>query len=143
MTEFTSYVIKPNGMLHRYKIKHLIIGSGLEITDSKILLLSEQDIRNLYSDVPEDILVAKIIFFSNFPVEVGILKGENAIEIFHTLCGSNTIPSLCEPGSIRHTFGCKEPIIVAGIDYYLNVIHRPNKKELKENLKIIKSLLSR
>ncbi|NCU28280.1 MAG: hypothetical protein EOM85_01240 [Candidatus Moranbacteria bacterium] len=140
MKEFTSFIIKPDGMVNRSAIRDMILKSGLVITESKILLLPKWAIEILYDNVPANILVAKEEYFSS-PVEVGLIEGENAIETFFELCGSKTRPSECDPGTIRAIFGKASPTLIKGVDYFLNAIHRPNREEAVKNIELIKSLL--
>lgn len=140
MKELTSFIIKPDGMSHREEIRKIIARAGLVIIESKILLLPKWAIEVLYDNVPKNILVAKEEYFSS-PVEVGIIEGENAVDAFFELCGSNTRPSECAPGTLRAIFGKVNPVPIKGIDYYLNAIHRPNREEVKKNIDLIKSLL--
>jgi len=138
--ETTGYIIKPDGMTRREEIREYILKSGLEITESRILLLPKRVINILYSNVPKKILLIKRKYFSS-EVEIGLISGKNAIDNFFLLCGTKTKPSECDPFTIRYLFGKKKPILINGIQYYLNAIHRPNKKEVAKNIKLIKSLL--
>lgn len=123
MPERSMYMIKPEAMESRDEIRELI-GRHLAITAMKTLRLPRQAIRELYADLDGDLWTATDSALRN-PVELGVVEGEDAIEVMLELAGSETDPSKCDPNSIRFKYGTHLPTMINDTPYYPNAIHRP------------------
>ena len=140
---FSMYIIKPEGMKYRAQIRDVLQRSGLKIIDSTEILLTNGILDGLYDNVNKEVRRELHRFLEDQFVEIGIVRGHNALSRLVEVTGKNTNPALCEEGTIRRLFGWSEPLLLHGRYYYFgNVIHRPkNMKELRHDLVIAKEYL--
>lgn len=139
--ETSFYVIKPHGLVFREEVRATIEGAGLIITESKKLVMHEWALEIIYSDLPEKYRKAVFQSFKDAFVEVGLVKGENAIETLLQITGTELDPADCAPCSIRFKFGGRKPFMIDGVRCYANIIHRPkNKTEAEIGIKVFRVL---
>ncbi len=140
---FSMYIIKPEGMKYRAQIRDVLQGSGLEIIDSTEILLTNGILDGLYDNINKNVRRGLHRFLEDQFVEIGIVKGYNALSRLVRVTGKNTNPALCEEGTIRRMFGWTKPLLLhSGYHYFGNAIHRPkNAKELQHDLGIAKQYL--
>lgn len=135
--ETTFFIIKPEAFKRRAQIKRFILSnSNLEIVESAKATLTARDIREIYlDDLKTPLLRATIMHYKQRAVEIGVIKGENAVSVFSKLCGTDPDPKKCEPGTIRREFGNKRIIKYGEVTYYLNSIHRSSQNEAETCVK--------
>lgn len=139
--ETSFYIIKPHGLVFREEVRAMIEGAGLIITESKKLVMHEWALEIVYSDLPEKYRKAVFRPFKDALVEVGLVKGESAIETLLQITGTELDPVDCNPGSIRFKFGGCKPSMIDGVRCYTNIIHRPrNKTEAEIGIKVFRML---
>lgn len=143
--EYAPYIIKPEGMNIRGKIRQMIRKGGLEIREHGLVLLNQDILDSLYENLRSDIRYAIYKFLTIRKVEVGIVYGTNAFRRMIQICGEHLDPMLCAPGTIRREFGWRKPVNIGGkknFFYYGNIIHRAKKPlELTRDLEIVRRLL--
>lgn len=120
----TGYLIKPEAMNVTDEIRKDIRANGLEIIIYKKIILSENDIETIYREVDAHILQATKNHMASKEVEIGILRGEKALERFYRLVGKEGEPKSCEDGTLRKKYG-KPTIFIEDKPFFLNAIHRP------------------
>lgn len=134
------YIIKPEAMASRSKIRTMIERAGPVISEAKILVLPEWTLKKLYADLSEDLWNATCLAFVSL-VEIGLVTGENAVADLLNIAGTETAPAECDPSSIRFRFGRKDPFVIGKMKYYANAIHRPkNKREAKRDVRTFHQL---
>lgn len=122
-------MIKPEGMHYQGEIRdyigrHLSIGAIRRVTPS----LPDWVLDELYDDLTPELRRATRAAFDG-PVELGLVHGNDAIAQLLMLVGEKTSPAECHPDSIRHRFGIPEPVILEGVPYFRNAVHRPKTPE--------------
>jgi nucleoside diphosphate kinase len=138
--EETIYMIKPEAMMHSKSIRALMERRELQIVLRKRLVLPSWALTCFYPDLLGDLLKLTTLAFLA-QVEIGLLQGNEAIERFRILAGTETAPAKCEPGSIRGKYGIVQPFRVGGAIYYANAIHRPkNSDEARKDIGIFHKL---
>ncbi len=139
--ETSFYIIKPHGLMFRDKIRAMIEAGGLIITESKRLVLPDWALKIIYSDLPEKYRDAVFQSYKGAFVEVGLVIGEDAIDKLLRIAGTELDPVDCAHGTIRSTFGGREPFIIDGVRCYANIIHRSrNKMEAEKDIEIFHAL---
>lgn len=139
--ETTALIIKPEALTYAEEIKEIIQQGDLTIVASRKLVLPHHAINILYPELSSQLHEITLSIFRN-EVEIGLIKGTDAIKNFFLLSGTETSPSLCAPHTIRFRFGKKTPRIVGNYQYFENAIHRPkNLEEAKRDVEMIKNLL--
>ncbi len=140
---FSMYIIKPEGMGYRKEIRDILERGGLQIIDATEIILTNEILDGLYDNLQGNVRRELHRFFEDQSVEIGIVKGHNALSRLVRITGKDTNPAKCEEGTIRKMFGWSEPLLLHGRYYYFgNVIHRPkNIRELEHDLAIAKRYL--
>ena len=137
----SSYIIKPHGLVFRTEIRAMIESSGLVIAESKHVILPMWALERIYYDLAEKYRSAIFRQYEGAFVEVGLVRGERAVEKLLCIAGRELDPIDCAPESIRFKFGKHEPHMVDGIRCYANVIHRPrNESEAVDGVIIFNML---
>ncbi|MFA5998370.1 MAG: nucleoside-diphosphate kinase [Candidatus Paceibacterota bacterium] len=139
--EQSVYIIKPEGMLLRNAIRQMILSAGLSVADFYTVMIPRWVPAVLYPSLSrEDGEIWRITceHLINKKCEIGIVRGERAIERLVAVCGAETNPMQCDPLTVRGLFGEKTPIELAGGErYWLNAIHRSkNHEEVLRDAKI-------
>lgn len=137
------YIIKPDGVLHREKIRAMIVSAGLNIVASKTVYLDPDALYTLYPDAPLNILIFIMgEEMLNGRCEIGIVEGDNAIERLVELCGEKVNPFECRTGTIRYAFkDHSTETRVNDYTYYRNTIHRSkNETEVQRDLELYERL---
>lgn len=127
------FIIKPEAWAKREEIKRCIENeSGLKIIDSKTIVLSKDDVDVLYrDDTDTDLMLSIKKHLIGQTVEVGIVEGENAVEVLDRICGHWPDPKDCAKGTIRRNFSNPQPIELNGRNFFLNAIHKASLDEVK------------
>ena len=102
----TLSIIKPDAVKKGYveQICARIEDSGLKIVLKKELLLTKNQAEGFYAEHKgKPFFEALIDFMTSGPVQVQILKGEDAITRYRSLMGS-TNPKEADPGTLRYDF---------------------------------------
>jgi nucleoside diphosphate kinase len=140
------YIIKPEGMAHREVIRQMIELAGLVIVSSRLVVLPEEVMAELYPDLYHEqgeFWHATKERLAGEWCEVGIVEAEKAISKLLTICGEATDPRDCGPETIRARFGTKPYFRHGAFVYYQNVIHRSkNEREAATDLRIAHKLLT-
>ena len=123
------YIIKPEAMHVRAKIRNLITESGLRIVRAVEIIIPASSLNSLYTDLNSDLRKATQLFMGNEPCEIGEVAGENAVNLLLAVCGHSTDPSQCTPKSVRGLFGIRQAESVGSAIYFKNAIHRPKTEE--------------
>lgn len=142
MKEQTFFCIRPQFFTRRKAIRKIIKDSGLLIVQSKVVWLTESDVRVLYgSEEPSLYFDVSLEFMTCGFSEVGIIEGDRVIHRLSKLTGETHIPMDCEAHTLRRIFGKKRPIRFKGFDYYINPLHRScNDLEATRELNLFQEL---
>ena len=139
--ETSFYIIKPHGLMIRDKITTMIEAGGLIITENKNLILPDWALKIIYSDLPEKYMSAVFQPFKNTLIEVGLVIGEDAINRLLQITGTELDPVDCAYETIRFKFGGRKPLMIDGVKYYTNIIHRSrNKMEAEKDIEVFRTL---
>ncbi|PIQ66344.1 MAG: hypothetical protein COV96_01995 [Candidatus Zambryskibacteria bacterium CG11_big_fil_rev_8_21_14_0_20_42_18] len=139
--ETSAYIIKPHGLMFRKEVRAMIESAGLTITESKNLVIPKWALEIIYSDLAEKYRDVVFRPFKNALAEVGLVTGQDAVDVLLQITGTKLDPADCAPGSIRFEFGEQGPFITEGIRCYRNIIHRPrNMVEAEDNIKVFRML---
>ena len=102
----TLSIIKPDAIKKGFTedICSRIENSGLNIVLKKQLLLTRNQAEGFYAEHNgKPFFEALINFMTSGPVQVQVLKGDEAISRYRKLMG-NTNPKKASPGTLRHDF---------------------------------------
>jgi nucleoside diphosphate kinase len=127
--ETSFYIIKPHGLVFLEEVRTMIEGVGLIISESKRLVMPRWALDIIYSDLPERYRSAVFKPFVDTFVEAGLVVGKNAINSLLQIAGTEIDPVDCAPESIRFKFGGQKPLMIDGVRYYENIIHRSRNRE--------------
>ena len=111
MGEKTLYIIKPEAFNKRGRIRKIIQEKdNLSIDKYKIKRLTKKEV-SLMLDCDQrfksnkKLFEAALYFMTRGLAEIGIIKGENCVNIFKKLCGNKKDPKRCRENTIRNIFG--------------------------------------
>lgn len=139
--ETSFYIIKPHGLLFIKEVRAMIENGGLIISENKRLIIPRWALEIIYSDLPERYRNAVFKPFADAFVEVGLVIGEDAINALLQIAGTELNPVHCAKESIRSKFGESNPIMIDGVRYYKNIIHRSrNLTEAKKDVEVFHML---
>lgn len=130
--EISFFIIKPHGLVFIEEVRAMIKGGGLIISESKRLVIPRWALEVIYSDLPERYRSAVFKPFVDAFVETGLVVGKNAIDTLLQIAGTEIDPVDCAPESMRSKFGRQEPLMIDGVRYYENIIHRSRSREEAE-----------
>lgn len=134
-------MIKPHGLVFHDKVKKMIENGGLSIPETKKLIMPHWALEIVYSDLPERYRNAVFKPYVNAYVETGLVVGRDAINTLLQITGTELSPTDCAPESIRFKLGTPEPLMIDGVRYYKNVIHRSrNSAEAKKDIEVFRML---
>lgn len=136
-----AYIIKPEGMAHRAKIRRAFSLAGLHIISRKRVVLTLAAVDTLYPDLDPDLRGASLKFLTCAPVEIGVLEGKNVLAKLRMVLGHRTDPDECRLGTIRNKFGLRPGVKFGKAVYYLNGLHgSKDEKEATRDLLLYASL---
>lgn len=139
--ETTFYIIKPHGLVFRGEVRAMIEAGGLTISKSKSLIMPRWALEIIYSDLPERYRSAVFKPLVDGLVEAGLVVGKNAISTLLRIAGTELDPIDCSPESIRFKFGGRKPLMIDGVRYYQNIIHRSrNMMEAEKDVEVFHML---
>lgn len=139
--ETSFYIIKPHGLVFLEEVKAMIEGGGLIISEVERIVMPRWALEVIYSDLPEKYRDSVFKPFVNAFVEVGLVVGRDAVNTLLQIAGTEIDPVDCAPESIRFKFGARKPIMIDGVRYYKNIIHRSrNREEAKQDVKVFRML---
>lgn len=118
------YIIKPEAMQYREKIRELLKGAGLRIVEFKTAILPESALDQIYPNLDADLRKATTKYMRCGVSEVGVVTGESALSILEQVGGNHTDPNHCEPGTIREMYGNKKGVKFGQAVYFKNAFHR-------------------
>ena len=128
-------------MAFREEVRAMIESASLVITEYKTLVMNERGLEIIYSDLPKK--YRRVVFqpFKNASVEMALVAGENATDTLLKIAGTELDPIDCTPESIRFKLGGREPFVIDGVRWYVNIIHRPrNKVESERGVELFRTL---
>lgn len=135
--ETSFYMIKPHGLAFLEEVREMIRGSGLIISETKRVVMPRWALEVVYSDLPEKYRNSVFSPFINAFVEVGLVAGKDAVNTLLQIAGTEIDPVDCAPESIRFKFGARKPVMIDGVRYYKNIIHRSrNIEEAEKDVKV-------
>ncbi len=136
------YIIKPEGLPFRKEI-HTILRQSFLIPVRGEFFFTDEILDVLYDNVTFNARRGIYRMMEGERGEIGIVRGNNALQRLVIVSGKETNPILCEENTIRRIFGWSNRILLAeGYYFYGNVIHRPkNPQELKRDLAIARQFL--
>ncbi len=142
MNEQTFFCIRPQFFTKRKAIKKIIEDNGLPIVQTKVIWLTESDIRALYGpEEPSPYFDASLEYMTCGFSEAGVIEGEGVVAKLVELTGDVHIPRDCNTNTLRWMFGKRNPICFKGFDYYLNPLHRSHDKlEAASGLNLFRQL---
>jgi nucleoside diphosphate kinase len=139
--ERSVYIIKPEAVAHRERIRALIQQAGLRVVAHKLMVLPQHALDLLYSGMDDDLHAATLHYFGIGPSEIGIVEGENAISRLNQLVGADVNPMRCAPDTIRGRYGFKNPVKWRTAVYFLNGLHRSkNADEANRDMELFNIL---
>jgi nucleoside diphosphate kinase len=139
--ERAAYIIKPEGMEHRTRIRQVFQEAGLKIVSTKNVRLTPEAVDILYPGLDSDLRSASVKYLTCAPVEIGVLEGDAVIPTLRRLLGDNTNPDECRPGTIRHKFGIRPGVVIGKAIYHLNALHgSSNTAEASRDLSLFANL---
>jgi nucleoside diphosphate kinase len=139
--ETSFYIIKPHGLVFLEEVRAMIESGGLIISESKRLVMPHWALEIIYSDLPERYRSAVFKPFVNTFVQAGLVVGKNAIDTLLQIAGTEIDPVDCAPESIRSKFGGRKPLMIDGVRYYENIIHRSrNREEAGKDVEVFHTL---
>lgn len=139
--ETSFFIIKPHGLVFLEEIRAMIEGGGLIISESKNLIMPRWALEIIYSDLPKRYRNAVFKPFVDEFVEAGLVVGKDAINTLLQITGTELDPVDCSSESIRFKFGWRKPLMIDGVRYYKNIIHRSkNRAEAKRDVKVFRML---
>ena len=118
------YIIKPEAMIYRNKIRKQLKIVGLRVISYKVIVMDEELLLQIYSDCNMDIQNAATKYMMCGESEIGIVEGTNTIEKLLDVSGRSANPSNCKKGTIRNQYGIRKGIKVGRSIYYKNAFHR-------------------
>jgi nucleoside diphosphate kinase len=140
--ETSFFIIKPEAMPHRNSIKSMILASGFRIVSTKVIILPEFLLTEIYPSVSGELWSLTLQYMAKGESEMGLVEGEDAIKRLLVLGGLSTDPALCASDSIRGQYGFKEAIKIGKTHYYRNGFHRSHDKvEAERDVKLFASCL--
>ena len=104
--ETTLSIIKPDAVQKGYieDICSRIEDCGLKIRSKRQIKLTQEQAEGFYAEHKGKPFFEALINYMTFgPVQIQVLRGENAISKYRKLMG-NTDPKEAAPGTIRHDF---------------------------------------
>ena len=104
--ETTLSIIKPDAVQKGYieDICSRIEDCGLKIRSKRQIKLTQEQAEGFYAEHKgKPFFEALINYMTSGPVQIQVLRGENAISKYRKLMG-NTDPKEAAPGTIRHDF---------------------------------------
>jgi len=133
MIEETFYIIKPEA-IHRADEVRADISKRFEIVDYLRIALTKDDVRllsklDLGYKVDEELFEAFQYFLRSGVVEVGIIRGQDAVNRFFNFCGEYPDPTCCDENTLRSIYGNKFPGIHLGVTFYLNGVHKSSTSQ--------------
>lgn len=139
--ERSVYIIKPEAVAHRERIRSLIRDAGLRVAAHKLVVLPTHAIESLYPDMETDLHAATLHYFGVGPSEIGIVEGMDAVKRLNHIAGEFVDPTKCQPSTIRASYGFKIPVRWRSATYFLNGLHRSkDAKEVARDLALFDSL---
>lgn len=139
--ERSVYIIKPEAVAHRERIRSRIHDAGLRVVAHKVVVLPTHAIESLYPDMEADLHAATLHYFGVGPSEIGIVEGDDAIKRLNQVAGDFVDPAKCPPSTIRASYGFKSPVKWRSAIYFLNGIHRSkDANEVARDLALFDSL---
>lgn len=139
--ETSFYIIKPHGLVFLEEVIVMIENGGLIISESKRLVMPHWALEIIYYDLPERYRSAVFKPFVDTFVQAGLVVGKNAIDTLLQITGTEIDPVDCTPESIRSKFGGRKPLMIDGVRYYENIIHRSrNREEAEKDVKVFHML---
>ena len=139
--ETSLYIIKPHGLIFREEVREMIESEDLTISEVKRVVVPRWALEIIYSDLPERYRNSVFKPFVNTPVEIGLVVGKDAVNTLLRITGTEIDPVNCSPESIRFKFGARKPIMIDGVIYYKNIIHRPrNREEARHDVEVFHML---
>lgn len=139
--ERSVYIIKPEAVAHRERIRSRIRDVGLRVAAHKLVVLPTQAIESLYPEMGADLHAATLHYFGVGPSEIGIVEGVDAIKRLNQIAGEFVDPTKCAPDTIRGSYGFKSPVKWQSAVYFLNAVHRSKDAgEVARDLALFDSL---
>jgi len=122
--ERSVYIIKPEAVAHRKRIRSVIREAGLRIVAHKLVVLPIHAIESLYPDMDADLHAATLYYLGVGPSEIGIVEGVDAIKRLNQITGEFVDPRMCASNTIRRSYGFSSPVKWQSAIYFLNGLHR-------------------
>jgi nucleoside diphosphate kinase len=121
------------------------LSSQFSPVEFKKVVLDEQDLADIYPNLPVMILNAQIVLFAHKELGLWIVKGNKAIDIVTKYKGSNNDPTKCSPNTWRFQIAKmlgSRTMTLQGIEDQTNIIvfdnfiHAPKRHEIKKEIKV-------
>lgn len=132
MIQRTLAFIKPDAMHHSAEIISMASTAGLSVVKASYRKLTIEEIAQIYNDqIGRPHYDRMIRYLRRTPVQIMILEGEDAINVWRELEG-NTRPWLAKPGTIRARFAasrCEADLIEGNIEGAVHGSDTPENAE--------------
>ncbi|XP_014471432.1 PREDICTED: nucleoside diphosphate kinase homolog 5-like isoform X2 [Dinoponera quadriceps] len=126
--EYTLAIVKPEAVVYRKRIEHIICTEGFEICQTRWLQLTPEQVSEFYNDpFGEKCFPSLVAYMSSGPIVVFVLAKLNAVEEWKLIIGPSTVTEaiLYFPDSIRARYGQRGETIK-------NVVHGSDSCEQAE-----------
>ena len=138
--EKTIFLLKPGRALKsHHAICEEIKNLGLRITESYMVLLTENHLIAMYGYLPDTLYDAtfKHLLGKRKRCPVFLLEGNDAIRRLASYAGCHVDPNQCEEETIRFRYSDPPQDLGNGLIYYPNGIHCPkNPKEAQRDINL-------
>jgi nucleoside diphosphate kinase len=131
-------LVKPGAIQHAGVMRARIKACGLRICDEANyywtnIARTEETVAKLYYRAPGPVVSEIARSFFGHATPVFLIAGENAIETFRKLTGTERNPGECAQHTLRYLYGEHETVDLGeGHRFWRNAIHRPSTHEEAE-----------
>ncbi len=130
MVERAFFCIRPQFFDKYREILDALKNAGLHIPSYSTVWLTAEDIMVMYGhEKPSPYFDAVTHFMTRDMSVVGIVEGDNIVYRLVAATGESHIPSENNSATIRAKFGSEKPLLHAGVNFYLNPVHRSSTYE--------------
>ncbi len=128
------FIIKPEAVQYRVAIREKLLRGGLSVFETRVVVLDKKFLAEVYCEIGAKLFESILKYMQCGNCEIGLITGDDVLGRLVKIVGSHFDPSRCEAGSIRATFGLKEPRESGEALYFQNAFHRPqNNIELSRD----------
>ena len=125
--EFAVYIIKPEAMRYRTRIRALL-ETHFKLVGSKTVWLARRDIAELYPGITPRLAELSLAHLGGRRAECGVVWGKDAIARLRGLRGQHPDVRCCARSTIRYRFGRRQGTRIGATIYFDNGFHASSDK---------------